>query len=90
MERYREAELPITINTYYNDAWKTLTDYFKQVTGLPSPNLDMESGCPKNKKQWLEVYNALSTIYLIGQRQGWLHLHVNGFGQPVFLVHRTS
>lgn len=87
MDRYREPELPQTINSYYNEAWKILGKYFKEVTGLPSPNLDMESGCPKTKREWLEIYNALSTVYLIGRRQGWLHLHVNSKGQNVFLVH---
>lgn len=87
MERYQEPILPKTINTYYNKAWGVLASYFKQVTGMPSPNLDMESGHPKTKKEWLDIYNALSTIYLIGRRQNWLHLHVNRFGQNVFLVH---
>ena len=88
MEKYQDPTYPKTINIHYNEAWKVLAGYFKQVTGLPSPNLDMEAGYPKTKKEWLEVYNSLSTVYLIGKRQRWLHLHVNGFGQPVFLLHK--
>ena len=90
LPRYQEPTLPKTINTYYNTAWGELAKHFKQVTGLPSPNLDMESGHPKTKQEWLEVYNALSAIYLIGRRQDWLHLHVNGRGENVFLVHVNS
>ncbi|KKM14462.1 hypothetical protein LCGC14_1705910 [marine sediment metagenome] len=90
MDRYQEPTIPQTINHYYNEAWRILAKYFRQVTGLPSPNLDMESGYPKGKKEWLEIYNALSTIYLIGQRQRWLRTHVNGLGQPTFLLHEDK
>lgn len=88
MERYKEPIIPQTINSHYNKAWGILAKHFKQATGLPSPNLDMESGYPKTKLAWLEIHNALSTVYLIGRRQNWLRLHQNRKGEPTYLLHK--
>ena len=89
METIEVPTLPETANREYNEAWRKLAKYFYQGIGLPKPNLVFDSGYPKNKKQWVEVYCALHSVLVIGMRNGWLTRHVDGKGIPIYLIHKA-
>lgn len=86
-----------TINKSFNEAWALLKKYHEEGRWLPNgTTIDLQKR-PKFKSrkvkitvskkddEWRWYLSALQKIIIIGQRNGWLQIHVDGQGFGVFL-----
>lgn len=89
-----------TYNKHFNDAWEYLEKYHDPklaptygkakygkaiFEGFPNMHtLDMSFKPRIEKQDWTYYIDAITTVVLVGQRENFLHLHVNGKGQNVY------
>lgn len=74
-----------TPNKHFNESWEFLVSYH-ETANLPAGESLCVSAMPKVKsKEWKFYFKALSDVFVIGKRNSWLTIHVDGNGFPAYL-----
>jgi len=74
-----------TPNKHFNESWEFLAAYH-ETANLPAGESLYVSAMPKVKnKEWKFYFKALSDVFVIGKRNSWLTIHVDGNGFPAYL-----
>jgi hypothetical protein len=79
--------IPETPNKHFNKAIQILLRYHQACAWPGSDGAMLTVTRPRgirSERDWGLYLNALTAILIIGQRNGWLQLHVNRQGQPVY------
>ena len=92
IERWTRIRTP---NSSFNRAWQTMSEYHGPsrmangwVFDISKPPRLKNRG-KKRDAEWKAYAGALMNMVLIGTRNGWLHIHVDGQGSPVYLYFYT-
>jgi hypothetical protein len=81
-------EIPKTGNRHFDEAVIYLLQYHQSgvLGGLPVLDLSNRPVGLRSDRAWQRYYDALTNVLGIGQREGWVRLHVNRQGVPVFIA----
>lgn len=80
--------IPKTINQTFDRALQHLLNYHELIDAMGTPMLNL-GGRPKgirSNRDWEIYLDALLSVQIIGQRNGWTRRHVNRAGRPVYLI----
>ena len=75
-------------NPSFDAAIKHLSQFHElaELGGYPMLDLSHRPKGLRSDKAWRYYYTQLSSMLVIGLRNKWIRQHVNGVGQPVYLV----
>ena len=75
-----------TINKTFNEAWNYLQEKHESLIAADRYWIDLTKKPKLNQKEWKFYIGTLINLLLVGQRNNWLTLHVDGKGFTVYLV----
>lgn len=78
--------IPQSLNQYFNQYAQTLTRYHKVIDLGGHPAIDISNKPHLTTEGWPRYANALVGFLTIGQREGWIRLHVTRTGHTLFLL----
>ena len=74
-----------TKNQYFNRAWEEIAKCHSSANLPNGESIDLSEYPVIPKKDWPNYVHALGTIFVIGRRNGYLHIHQDGKGREVYL-----
>lgn len=73
-----------TYNKYFNDAWEYLSKFHENARLPGGISLDLTKKPKLTKIDWIHYIQAITTILTIGQREYFIHLHLDGKGRTLY------
>lgn len=75
-----------SINKHFDDAWNYLQTKHRSSKSAYRFWIDLTKKPKLSQKEWAFYIDKLIELVEIGQRNGWLAIHMNGKGFAVYLV----
>lgn len=78
-----------TYNIYFNRAWEYLKELHRTFD-LSGEALDLSTKPNIKKVDYCKYINAIYTVIIIGNREGFISPHVDGHGHVVYIKFTNS
>lgn len=77
-----------TPNLHFNDAWKILQEKSGLSPIAQTYCIDISKKPKLTKEEWHNYVGSLIEVILIGSRNNWISIHVDGRGRISYIVFR--
>ena len=74
-----------TKNEYFNLAWGLIARCHPSANLPNGESIDLSVPPNYPKKYWANYIHNLGIVFVIGRRNGYLHIHQDGKGREVYL-----